>query len=262
MNSKVKNNSNPIISYVLVTYNSAIHFPDVVENIRLNSPAHEIIVVDNASSSTTYLRGDKIIKNTTNLMFTPAANQGIDAANKNSEFIVLVNPDIRLSRNAIETMIGEAERVNAGIAAPVLVYPDLVVQHGGGEPLSELSNEALLARDVNRHLDYGSALMDVIGNYPRECRWVTGALFMITRHALNVLGKLDERYTHYGSDLEYCLRAGDAGIKVICSSAICLHFHKKSSAKGLALLSNIRKFRFRSNERRFHKCLGRLLNHK
>ena len=81
----------------------------------------------------------------------------------------------------------------------------------------------------HQHLHDKDKLRTIINNYPKKVQWVTGALLLITKQALKVLGELDESYNHYKSDLEYCLRANEEKINVICSSSIALHFHKKSS---------------------------------
>lgn len=247
------------ISYIIVTFNSQDHFPDLINSLREQTPyPHEFIIVDNASTSTAYLRGaDRLVKNVQNLMFTPAANIGIEQSDPASEYIILTNPDIRITENTISTLIDETERLNAGIAAPVLCYPDLTVQHGGGLAYEEIPDDELLAMDGHAHQHFKDPLQDCFSEYPKECRWITGAFFLITRAAYQTLGPLDNSLTHYKSDLEYCLRARREGEKVICSSAIALHFHKKSTARKRMFDRVFGRLRYRHMQHTFEKNLRR-----
>ncbi len=248
------------ISYIIVTHNSQAHFPGVIKNIRAHSPLpFEIIVVDNASKNPSYITdAEKVILNNDNKMFTPATNQGIAAANPNSDYIILINPDVRVTHNSIQTLISDTDALNAGISGAILCYPDLTVQHGGGESYGNKSTEEILKLSNNAHYNFKKPLNQVIQQYPLECQWVTGAVFLITRNTLNQIGNLDEKYTHYKSDLEYCLRARDNNIKVICSSAICLHFHKKSTPKKQIIQRLLSRLRFKLEERKFLKAIKNL----
>ena len=217
------------ISYIIVTYNSNDHFPAIIDNIRKFTPlTHEIIVIDNGSASRNYLQGDHVELLRSNTYFTHAVNVGLQKINEESKYVILVNPDVRIFPQTISIMLSEVERQKADISGALLIRPDLTIQHGGGSEYDDLSDSEVMALTNHKHTYDKESLYDKIQYFPRECRWVTGAFFLITRSALNILGPLDEQYIHYKSDIEYCLRARLHGMKVICSSAICLHFHKRS----------------------------------
>ncbi|MDH3326203.1 MAG: glycosyltransferase family 2 protein [Gammaproteobacteria bacterium] len=248
------------ISYIIVTHNSQVHFPSVIDNLKLYTKLpYEIIVVDNDSKCTSYIKNiDKIIKNKENLMFTPATNQGLAAASPESDYLILINPDVRIGPNSIEKLINDTETLDAGIAGAILCYPDLKVQHGGGEGYGKKSTADILELTGNAHLNYSKQLHEITQQYPLNCQWITGAVFLITRKTLIKIGPLDEKYTHYKSDLEYCLRAHDNNIKIICSSAVCLHFHKKSTPRKQMIQRLLSRIRFKLEEKRFFKALGKL----
>jgi GT2 family glycosyltransferase len=126
-------------------------------------------------------------------------------------------------------MLRDVEKHNAAIAGTVLIRPNLTIQHGGGSEYANLSDNEVMTLPNHMHTYDKEPLHETLHYFPRECRWVTGAFFLITRDALEILGPLDEQYVHYKSDIEYCLRAKQNGMRVLCSSAICLHFHKHSS---------------------------------
>ena len=241
-----------MISFVLVCHDSAHHFPDVVDNIhRSCAYAHEIIVVDNASRDAGYLVGDKVIRNTRNAFFTHAANQGLAASDPRADHLVLINPDIRLDASTFEDLLRDVERTGAGIGAPILVYPDLQVQHAGGEEYASMADGQVLDLHHHEHRHRGEPLVRVRSCFPRHVRWVTGAFFLITRAAFARLGPMCEDFVHYKSDIEYCLRARRRGIGVICSRAVSLHFHKKSSAPRGLVPQRVAKMHYRIRTRRF-----------
>lgn len=245
-----------MISFVLVCHDSAEHFPEVVENLRQSCRyEHEIIVVDNASRDPGYLVGDRVIRNPRNMLFTYAANQGLAASNPRAEQRVLINPDIRLHTTTLEELLDDMHRTKAGIGAPILVYPNLRVQHAGGEDYASLSDEEILDLEHHEHRHQGEPLLGVRNGFPTEVRWVSGAVLVISSSTYERLGPMREDFAHYKSDLEYCLRARRHGIPVICSRAVALHFHKKSSRRRTALGRRIAKMYYRARARRFLAAL-------
>lgn len=235
----------PLISYILVTYNSRDHFPSVFKNLRKYTPyPHEIIIVDNASRSQKYLRGDQIYTLESNTYFTHGVNVGLSKIHPQSDYIVLVNPDIRIFPSTIPTLLNEVKASGASIAGSLLIRKRFRVQHGGGTEYPHLSDTELMAVNHHTHFLDKIPLYKAYDKFPRECRWVTGAFFLITRTALEILGPLNERYPHYKSDLEYCLRAKKEGMKIICSSAICLHYGNRSSKQRTLLGSYYTKIRY------------------
>ena len=241
-----QNNNNPLISYLLITYNSDIHFPDIIENLKkFTKPLNEIIIVDNNSENIDYLKAYRVKYNTKNVFFTSAVNQGLKLINKGSKYIILVNPDVRINKNTIEKLLSDSKDYNAGIAGTILLNSNLLVQHAGGQEY-DLKKLDPLEMDNHSHLHDGDKLKNIINNYPKKVQWVTGAFFMITKEAFAKLGILDTNLKHYKSDMEYCLRAINNNINIICSSAVCLHYHKKSGRKGRGTVNKLfTKIKFR-----------------
>ena len=236
----------------MVTYYSEVHFPNVITNIRASTPfEHEIIVVDNGSKRPREILGDKVLHNPSNVYFTRAVNQGIEMADSRSDCIILMNPDVRLTRSTIPTMLEEMRALKAGVAGAILVYHDFVVQHAGGKPYDGEDDAAMLAMEKHEHLYAGERYADVTAEFPARVRWVTGALMAIKRDTIAGIGVLDERYDHYRSDSEYCLRANRHGIPVICSSAVALHFKIAGSKRRNRVHEEYTRRRYRYYEKRF-----------
>jgi len=108
-------NGGPLVSIVVVTWNSAPFLRRSLEGIRAQTyQPVEVIVVDNASEDdgVAMCRDDAftIIRNTTNRGFSAAVNQAI--ARARGEFVLLCNPDAYLDPRYV------AEIVAAMMAAP------------------------------------------------------------------------------------------------------------------------------------------------
>ncbi|MBU1256597.1 glycosyltransferase, partial [Patescibacteria group bacterium] len=59
---------------------------------------------------------------------------------------------------------------------------------------------------------------------------VSGSFMLIERKVINQIGSFDERYFMYLEDVDYCLRAGKAGFKVLlCPKSIIKHVGGYSS---------------------------------
>jgi glycosyltransferase involved in cell wall biosynthesis len=83
---------------------------------------YEIIVVDNASGadSQEYLdeiEGEvKVVRNKENLFWGPAINRGVEAADKNSKYLIFMHCDVVILNPAwIDLMINVSEAHNAGV---------------------------------------------------------------------------------------------------------------------------------------------------
>jgi N-acetylglucosaminyl-diphospho-decaprenol L-rhamnosyltransferase len=248
------------LSFVMVTYYSEVHFPHVIANIRSNTPVeHEIIVVDNGSKRPREILGDKVLHNPSNVYFTKAVNQGIEMADSRSDCVILMNPDVRLTRSTISDILDDMQALKAGVAGAILVYHDFVVQHAGGKPYEGKDDAAMLAMEKHEHLYAGERYADVRAGFPARVRWVTGALMAIRRDTIAEIGVLDERHVHYRSDSEYCVRANRHGIPVICSSGVALHFKIASSKRRNRVHEEYTRLRYKYYEKKFFaaakKCL-------
>ena len=94
-----------LVSIVVVTYNARAYVKKCLETIRaLTQSNYELIVVDNASRKETrdYLRGEKglkLILNKDNRLWCAGCNQGMQAAEPGSPFLLLLNPDVEVLRS-------------------------------------------------------------------------------------------------------------------------------------------------------------------
>jgi GT2 family glycosyltransferase len=111
----LKNSEVKKVSIQIVTFNSLKFLPECLKSI-FNQTFKDffVLIIDNASNDETvkYLEDNfpqiKIIKNSKNLGFAKAHNQGISISK--SEYILIMNPDVILEKDFLEKLVKEAEK--------------------------------------------------------------------------------------------------------------------------------------------------------
>ena len=129
------------------------------------------------------------------------------------EFVMLVNPDAYIRRNAITRLLGFMDtHQEVGIAGARQEGPDGTPQNCafrfpsiqsellGGFRLGVLT-KALRNRD----------LLYELGDQALEVDWVSGAAMMIRTEVFEDVGLLDEGYFLYFDEVDFCLRSRRAG---------------------------------------------------
>ncbi len=232
----------PDLSVLIVTYNSAEHIETLLASIeRHTASSHEVIVVDNASTDgTSTLIAERhpqvtLVASEENLGFAKGVNRAADLAS--GEFVVLLNPDTRLDRPALDDLVAFA-RANPGHG----IYGGRTVdEHGEVDPSScwgfatpwSLTCFALGLTTMFKRSRWFDP--ESLGGWDRdsvrEVGVVTGCLALARRAVWRELGGLDERFWMYGEDADLSARAWAAGYRpVICPSAEIFHAVGASSA--------------------------------
>ena len=206
------------VQIVIPTYNSQEVFDMCYQGIIQAGYPFKIMAIDNNSKDKGYLNrvGVEKILNDRNFKFTHAVNQGLWLSN--APYTLLLNPDCtgNLQKNWLKTMVEEIEKEKAGIAGAILKFPDGKIQHAGAIGFG--SHIGMKEEDKGQY------------DKVREVEWVTGACMLFTREVVDKIGKWDEvKFPHYESDREWCKKAKEAGIKIICSTAKLSHLEGRSS---------------------------------
>jgi GT2 family glycosyltransferase len=199
-------------SIVIVNYNGGSKLERCVESVFRSTRNFELIVVDNGSNdesdSLIAQRFPKVnvVKNRENLGFAKASNIGIRRAI--ARWIVLLNPDTRVTSSWLDNLLKSADSANAiGIVTPKLLRPD-------GQTID--STGLLFDFKTGRSRDRGSGEVDM-GQYDHQeqvpsCCFACAA---IRREVFEGTGLLDEKMVLYFEDLDYCIRARVAGWNVL-----------------------------------------------
>lgn len=175
-----------------------------------------VVVVDNASpvpyrrAELTTDLGLELLRFDTPRSFSHACNAGARFGDEAVPLLFL-NNDVLLHRRALLDLFTTAQCYRASVTGARLVYPDDTIQHCGvlfdsGErgPYHHLHR-------VPSHL---------VPRRPRVLQAVTGACFLVDRELFDRLDGFDEQFPFAYEDIDFCLRASQAGATVVCAQAV------------------------------------------
>jgi N-acetylglucosaminyl-diphospho-decaprenol L-rhamnosyltransferase len=198
------------LSIVIPTFNSAAMTLAACRAARAAaSDAAEIIAVDDASTDGTsdVLAAEMpdvcVVQLKTNHRFAGAANAGV--AVSRGAIVLLLNSDALVQRDAIAALVAAFDaNPHLGIAGARLIGTDGTRRWSGG-PMPTLAWLAVLAGGFAPMLPRPHRARD------RHVAWVSGSAMAFRRAVWDVAGPLSEQYRFYAQDIEFCVRARDAG---------------------------------------------------
>lgn len=257
------------VAVVVVTWNSSAVIEGLLSSVRDSrvDGAMRLIVVDNASSDDTVqvvrelMPDAEVVQTGRNAGYAAGMNAGIAAAGQ-CESYLLLNPDIRLGPDTIQSMLDELRQSGAGIVVPRLVDEfGALRQSLRREPtVLRAWGEALLGgRRAGRFPPLGEVETRPEAYERRTgADWATGAALLISRECLARVGAWDETYFLYSEETDFALRARDAGFALrYTPEAVAVHHEGESheSAALFSLLSRNRVKLFRSRHGAAHTAL-------
>ncbi len=226
------------VTVVVVSYNSADVLGDCLASIELHAAGHRAIVVDNASSDSSFEIARAAPFATT---LRAEANEGFSKGNNRAlrlvetEFALILNPDARLTSSSIPQMLATADRhPEATALGPKTVYEDGRPQVSFGPDLSPLTEyrQRKLVKGVKAGEGEALAAWRVATQEEREVDWISGSCMLLRMSAARAVGFFDERYFLYEEDADLCLRLRKAGGHVrFVPQAVVLHELGTSMAK-------------------------------
>lgn len=222
------------IGVVTVTYNSQIVLPDFIASIEQQSYTNFCLyAIDNASNDNTLLlladwKDERFttITNPTNVGVAAGNNQGIRAAiDAGCEYVMLLNNDVVFGPDMFERLLNGLAAKRCDMAVPMIYFFDRpeVVWCAGGFFQPKLGY---------RTLHYGEGKTDT-GQFAQS-RLITYAptcCVVIHRSVFGSIGLMDERYFVYSDDVDFMLRAMQAGKTMYCLPEPKL-WHKVNSLTG------------------------------
>lgn len=230
------------LDIIIVNFNSTVYLLNCIDSIytNLNDLKTNIVVIDNNSdenvdSITNNYPDVILIKNSSNIGFAAAINQGIEVGE--SEFILLLNPDSYLTSNLCLPMIDYAvNHPDVAIIGPKIIDQDGSIQGSARTFPNTLTAIFGRTSPLTKYFPnnpISKANIITIGkdsDTPIEVDWVSGACMLVRRKAIDDVGLLDERYFIYWEDADWCRRMWSKGWKVIYFPEVSLyHFVGKSS---------------------------------
>lgn len=217
---------NPVVSIVVLAYNSARHLPALFSSIAKQTyPNIELILIDNASSDhtvswlkqQTIRKIDQLILNQKNVWFDEANNQGITAAK--GEFIYICNDDIILDHNCIQRLL---QRMQTD--AKVGLVGGKMLKLIDGQPSTIIDSAGIILKRSGQAINRGEQEADS-GQFNQAERifGITGAGMLLRASALEQVkhrskdylgGYFDEDFVAYKEDVDLSWRLQRAGWEV------------------------------------------------
>ena len=215
----------PDISICMVSLNCRDVLIDCLDSLRKSDGkvTYEIIMVDNASTDDTLqvtrerYPEVRIIENDANVGFTIATNQAIRAGS--GKYILWLNTDTILEPDSLSKLVEFLEQnPQAGIVGPKVLNADLTFQpqcrRGIPTPVASLSYMLGIDRKLTRK-PFGEYLMRYLPiEETNQVAAVSGCCLLARREVWDRIGPLDEEVFGFGEDIDWCVRAKDAGFEV------------------------------------------------
>jgi hypothetical protein len=232
----------PLVSILVVSFNTREMTLACLRSVAAETrAAHEIIVVDNASSDGSAAAIAAAFPDVTllalaeNLGFARANN--LAATRARGRYLLLLNPDTLVLGGAIDRLLGfAAARPSARIWGGRTLFGD-----GSLNPTSCFADMTLWSLFCQAaglsSLFRGSAVFnpEAYGGWARDRERavdiVTGCFFLIPRDFWAALGGFDPAFVMYGEEVDLCRRARAAGARpLVTPDAVIVHYGGASQA--------------------------------
>lgn len=199
-------------------------------------PNKEIIVIDNGSKSDDVSQLQalfpevRILSTGINRGFASGNNIGIQTAlREGADYLFLLNNDTEIFPDTLKILVDKAEKDSSiGIVGPAIY--DLA----GPQRLSITSGRVNLMTGVSSsaELEEMHKRNDVEAI---DIQFVTGCALLIKRSVVEQIGLLDETFFLYFEEVDWCIRARNAGFRTVyLSRAKVLHKHSSTVKTGSA----------------------------
>lgn len=209
------------VDIVIVNWNSGHYLAECLESIRTfgGSALCKIVIVDNGSTDDslnidTHDQPLEIMRVGANLGFAKACN--VAALKCNSPYILFLNPDARLMENALDRALAFME---SGAAAHTGICGVRLID-GNGETQRHCARFPVWRTFVGRAMGLEGKFPKL---FPSNFMWefdhltsrtvddVIGAFFLVRRNVFLQLAGFDERFFVYFEEVDFSLRARQAG---------------------------------------------------
>ncbi|MBM7504141.1 glycosyltransferase family 2 protein [Agromyces aurantiacus] len=210
------------VAVVTVSYNSGGQLPAFLDSVAaLSTRPGSVVVADNASAdvaetrSLTAARGVRLVELGENAGYGAAVNAAVRALPPGVEYVLVSNPDVAMSADALAVLVDALDRQPAaGAVGPRILNPD-------GTTYPSARNLPSLRTGVGHALlgtpwptnpwtrAYRAETQSP--DRRRSVGWLSGACVLVRRRAFDEVGGFDPGYFMYFEDVDLGLRLGRAG---------------------------------------------------
>lgn len=244
--------SKPAVAFVILTWNSQQYISDCIDSIlRCFSISPFVFVVDNGSSDDTSAilkryetEYDEVICTFLPDNFGTTVSRNLALRNVPSEckYVCILDSDTVINDQALITMIQAIENLpDMAIVGPTMVNSEGTVQLSGRN-LPSLAIKFRKAAPFKKMQAKGARMEipdgPVIGGI-QDVPYLLSACWLMPISTIETVGLLDEKIFYAPEDVDYCLRAWQAGLRVArCWNAQIIHEYQRLSHKKLFSRTN------------------------
>lgn len=221
----------PKVWVVILNWNGLADTLECLRSLKRQGYKHtQVVVIDNGSQSREADEieasnlADSVLRRSKNIGFAAGSNEGIrHALEQGADYVWLLNNDTRVEPDCLTTLVrtGEAEG-RVGLLSPV------IYDHASPHPVKFTGTIVDFDRQDRTHL---TSTEDMARAAHADDLALWGTALLIKRRVVEQVGLLDERYFAYVEDMDYSIRAVNAGFatRVVRRAAV---YHKEGRALG------------------------------
>lgn len=211
---------------VVVTYNSSDVVGGLLDSLAeglAGLPRTEIVVADNCSvdaSVATVLGhpiGARVVHTGWNGGYSAGINAALATIQEDADVLIL-NPDIRLSRGGAAQLVAALRQPGVGVAVPRILHENGDLVHSLRREPSVLTAwaDALLGSKFGSGIDLGESICNPRHyELPRTVDWASGAVLAVSAAARRRVGAWDESFFLYSEEVDYQRRVRLQGLSVV-----------------------------------------------
>lgn len=201
-----------------------------VEKIRAAStyPNYEIVIVDNGdlrpSVRDILLQAQCRLVTFSEREFNISKKLNLGAAVAQGEYLLLLNDDTEvISPKWMESLLEQALKPGVGVVGAKLLYENDTIQHAG------VAHHRGLPDHVRKHFPCDDAGYYFSTASVKNYLAVTGACMLTSGANFRRVGGFDEAFRVNYSDIDYCLRLGQIGLRTIYTPHAELYHYESAS---------------------------------
>ncbi|MFM6854239.1 MAG: glycosyltransferase family 2 protein [Sphingopyxis sp.] len=208
------------VAIVIVGYNNAADIAACLAALAAQThPAFHVVICENGDAGAYARLRDAVaglqpggqppllIAAPDNPGYAGGVNRGI-AATPGADAWWVLNPDTVPDAPALAALVARAQRGDADVIGGTLYRADGTVQSHGGRWRSHLARVEAIGMGMAVGQTPDSAAIEQALDYQ------TGASMLVTRRVIDMIGPMREDYFLYCEEVEWCLRAKAAGLKL------------------------------------------------
>ncbi len=245
------------LSIIIVNWNvrdmldqclSSLHSANIaIDQSDETGPGAEIIVVDSGSAdgSVEMVRENYpaviLLAQSENIGFTRGNNIGLERSR--GRYLLLLNPDTEVRRDALPALIDFMnQHEQAGIVGPQTLNTDgshQSTRRRFPSLLTGIFESTWLSSWAPATIERHYRMLDTADGAITEVDWVQGSALLMRREVYRDIGGLDEGFTMYAEEMDFCRRAKDKGWLVFYHGGAIITHHGGKSSEQVGALKQI-----------------------